>query len=183
MELQPQPLTQEAFAPFGDVIETEGARSFLINDGMCERFDDLAAVDVLEAGGRPLISIFRCKPWPLPLTVRLLERHPLSSQAFIPLSADPFLVVVAPPGEAVAPEQVRAFVTNGRQGVNYHRGVWHHPLVAMGKEADFLIVDRGAQDEDCDFVHFEGSTQPVVAAAAPEYSVRSGNPNVLPDRG
>ena len=165
MILKPQPLSREAFKPFGDVIETEGAKSYPINDGMCTRFHDLAAVDVDEAGGRPLINLFRSKPWPLPLAVRLLERHPKSSQAFMPLGRAPFLVVVAPPGDAPSPETVRAFRSDGSQGVNVHRGVWHHPLIAIGAESDFLVVDRGADDENCDLHHFPAEAEPLVVAS------------------
>src|SRR5580658_5462335 len=98
--LRAMPLTAQAFAPFGDVIETEGRSWRWINEGTSQRFDDLAAVDVLEAGGRPLISIFRARAQPLPFELRSLERHPLSSQSFYPLDARPFLVIVAEPGGA-----------------------------------------------------------------------------------
>jgi ureidoglycolate lyase len=160
MIIEPQALSREAFAGFGDVIESEGATSFAINQGLCRRYHDLAALDLLEAGGRPLLSLFRSRPWPLPLRLHLLERHPLSSQAFFPLGAAPFLVVVAPPGEAVAAVDIRAFRTDGRQGVNFHRGVWHHPLIVLGETADFLVVDRGAPadgagGENCDFFDFD----------------------------
>ncbi|MEM7223326.1 MAG: ureidoglycolate lyase [Pseudomonadota bacterium] len=163
--LKPEPLNRAAFKPFGDVIETAEATSYPINDGMCTRFHDLAAVDVDEDGGRPLINLFRSKPWPLPLTVSLLERHPKSSQAFVPLSGAPFLVVVAPPGDAPTPGLVRAFASDGRQGVNFHRGVWHHPLIAIGDESDFLVVDRGAEDENCDLHHFPSEAEPLVVTA------------------
>ena len=120
LQIRAKPLTREAFAAFGDVIETEGARHFSINAGAIERFDDLATVDVdAEGGGRPLVSIARCnRVSALPYEIPLLERHPLGSQAFIPLDDAPLVVVVAPPGEAVAPGEVRAFVSNGEQGVN-----------------------------------------------------------------
>ncbi len=162
MILKPQTLSREAFQPFGDVIEMEGAKSYPINDGMCTRFHDLAATDLLEAGGRPLINLFRSKAWPLPLRVQMLERHPLSSQAFMPLARDPFLVVVAPPGADLRPETVRAFRSNGWQGVNFYRGVWHHPLIALSEGALFLVVDRGADDENCDIFHFDESADPLV---------------------
>ena len=81
-------------------------------------------------------------PYELPLAIAMLERHPLSSQLFMPLSAAPFLVVVAPPGEHVDRANVRAFVTNGAQGVNYRRGTWHHPVIALENPSEFLVVDR-----------------------------------------
>ena len=140
--------------PHGDVLR----KLFQEN---ATRFHDLAAVDVLEQGGRPLINIFRARPWPQPLRVRMLERHPLSSQAFVPVGQHPFLVIVAPPDEAPDPKGVRAFVTNGQQGVNYRRGVWHHPLLALEQVCDFLVVDRGADDRNCDEFHFPESADPI----------------------
>ncbi len=138
-----EPLTRAAFQPFGDVIETEGAARFEINNGAATRFHDLARVDVAAKGGHALVNVFRARPLPMPLTIAMLEKHPLGSQAFMPLGAEPFLVVVAPPGEAVAPDDLRVFLTNGRQGVSYARGVWHHPVIALDRETDFLVVDRG----------------------------------------
>jgi ureidoglycolate lyase len=85
----------------------------------------------------------------------MVERHPLSSQAFLPLAPTPFLVVVAPPGHTPDPGDLRAFVTRGQQGVNYARGTWHHPLIAFGRPGDFLVVDRGGDGENCDEVLFD----------------------------
>jgi ureidoglycolate lyase len=144
------PLTRAAFAPFGDVIETQGSRHYPINDGHAERFHDLAHVDVAEAGGRPLINVFRARPWPAPIRIAMLERHPLSSQAFLPLGDARFLLVVAPPGAPPAVAAIRAFVSDGRQGVNYARGTWHHPLLALEQNAEFVVVDRGGPGENCD---------------------------------
>ena len=150
------PLSREAFAPFGDVIESEGRAHYTINAGSAERFDDLASVEVTAAGGRPQISLFRAQPVTLPLRLRLMERHPLSSQAFIPLSATPFLIVVAPAGERLELNRLRAFRTNGRQGVNYRPGTWHHPLLALERVSDFLIVDRGGEGANCDEIAIAG---------------------------
>ncbi|HSG94963.1 MAG TPA: ureidoglycolate lyase, partial [Afifellaceae bacterium] len=87
------PLSKAAFAGFGDVIETKDARQRLVNDGTATRFDDLAAIDVADQGGRPLISIFRGQPFAFPVEIAMMERHPLGSQAFFPLHDRPFLVV------------------------------------------------------------------------------------------
>jgi ureidoglycolate lyase len=144
------PLTAEAFAPFGDVIEISGRHARWINDHTSERFDDLAEIDVLGAGGRPLVSIFKATPRSLPLHVRALERHPLSSQAFMPLDCQPFLVIVAE-GEVV-PEgsHVHAYLSSGLQGVNYRRNTWHHPLIALEDTSHFLVIDRGGPGENCE---------------------------------
>lgn len=142
-----EPLTAEAFAPFGAVIEAKGDPSFMINDGAVGRFHALAKVEVA-APGKPAISVFRAKRqnWPVQLTV--MERHPLGSQAFMPLEARDWLVVVADTSDAPTAEQLRVFHARGDQGVQYARGVWHHPLVILAAQQDFLIVDRVIEGGD-----------------------------------
>ncbi len=162
--LRAVPLTREAFASFGDVIETDGAQHFPINRGAVERYHDLASVDVGD-DGRALVSIFECtRPGRLPVPVDLVERHPLGSQAFVPVGEAVMCVVVAPPGDAVAPTDLRAFVTNGRQGVNYHRGTWHMPLVAFRAGQQFVVVDRGGPGDNCEEREFDPSLDIVVDA-------------------
>lgn len=148
--LEAEPLSAEAFAPFGCVIEIAGHPPRSINEGTCERFDDLSPVDVLADGGHPLISIFRAMPRSLPHEVRTLERHPLSSQAFYPLDGRPFLIVVAYESGCDSPGPVRAFRAAGDQGVSYHRNTWHHSLLAIGATSRFLVVDRGGPGANCD---------------------------------
>jgi ureidoglycolate lyase len=142
-------LTADAFAPFGDVIETAGRDSRRINEQTCRRFDDLAQLDVVEAGGRPLLSIFEASPRALPLRISMLERHPMSSQAFYPLGARPFLVV-APNGPTPDASGIRVFLSSGSQGVNYRRNTWHHSLIALERKSTFLVVDRGGPGENCE---------------------------------
>lgn len=137
--LKIEPLTKEAFAPFGDVIETAGSDYFMINNGSTRRYHKLATVETAQPEDNAIISIFSAEKLEMPLRIRMLERHPLGSQAFIPLLGNPFLVVVAPLGDVPVPGPVRAFLTNGRQGVNYHRGVWHHPVLTIEKRDDFLV--------------------------------------------
>jgi ureidoglycolate lyase len=155
-------LTAEAFAPFGDVIEIEGRDSRWINESTCRRFDDLAHVDVLESGGRPLLSIFEASPRSLPLRISVLERHPMSSQAFYPLQARPFLVVVATGSLPIA-NGIRVFLSSGSQGVNYRRNTWHHPLIALGRKSTFLVVDRGGPGNNCE----EIAVDPAVLVTIP----------------
>ncbi len=153
--LRVEPLTQEAFAPFGDVIEArESIRHFAINSGFAERYHDLARIDVAQQGGHPLISIFRAKPRVFPMAVETMERHPLGSQTFIPMSQQPFLVLVASGSKPPKAHQMRCFITQPGQGVNYRAGVWHHPLIAMENSSDFLVIDRGTVtfDANCDEV-------------------------------
>lgn len=134
-----EPLEAAAFAPFGDVIEATGD-SYPINGGMCDRFHDRARMEFTE-GGRAGISLASSRPYPLPFVFNLVERHPLGSQAFVPMSEDPFLVVVAP-DEGGRPGRPRAFLTRPGQGVNYLRNVWHGVLTPLGRPGRFLIVDR-----------------------------------------
>jgi len=138
------PLTRAAFAPFGQVIETAGAHHYPINAGNCERYHDLATIELGGDRPRSLISLLHSRGFELPLEVKLVERHPLGSQAFYPLSANPFLVVVAP-DEAGTPGTPLAFITAPGQGVNIAMNVWHGVLTPIGPEADFLCVDRGGE--------------------------------------
>ncbi len=147
--LKAEPLTRQAFAPFGDVIEaSDKAERRVINYGNTTRFHDLAEVDVMAAGGKAGVSIFRSTPLELPITIEVMEYHPKSSQAFVPLSGNPYLVVVAPKGPFDASE-MRAFVASGQQGVNYHAGTWHHFSLALDDVSDFLVIDRLSDDENC----------------------------------
>lgn len=134
-----EPLTVAAFAPFGDVLEASG-ESFPINGGLCDRFHDRARMEFI-GDGRAGISLGFGRPYPLPLTFSLVERHPLGSQAFVPMQEDPFLVVVAP-DEDGRPGTPRAFLTAPGQGVNYLRNAWHGVLTPLGRPGRFLIVDR-----------------------------------------
>ncbi|WP_193142685.1 MULTISPECIES: ureidoglycolate lyase [unclassified Meridianimarinicoccus] len=137
--IQVQPLTAEAFAPFGDVLDVSGTPDKLINQGLCGRFHDRATLDF--ADGRAGISLFKAQPRALPLKLDMVERHPDGSQAFLPMSQEPFLVVVAP-DEGDKPGVPRAFVTAPGQGVNYHRGVWHGVLAPLSEPGLFAVVDR-----------------------------------------
>lgn len=134
-----QPLTAEVFAPFGDVLETDGAPDKLINGGLCGRFHDRARLDM--GDGRAGISLFRSETRTLPYTLDLLERHPAGSQAFVPMSHDPFLVIVAP-DEHDTPGIPRAFITTPGQGINLLRGTWHGVLTPLHAPGLFAVIDR-----------------------------------------
>lgn len=153
-----EPLTAEAFRPFGDVIEvSDAARHFTINEGFAERYHDLAPVDTASEGGRTLVSIFKARPRSFPMAIAVMERHPLGSQAFVALAPVPFLVVVAAPTGVPGPQNLRCFLAAPGQGVNYARGTWHHPLIALDVPGDFLVIDRGglAGQSNCDEVALE----------------------------
>lgn len=146
-------LNREAFAPFGDVIETAGADNFPINDGKCTRFHDLAKVEAEGPNARVLVSIFRGTPYAFPLKLGMVERHPLGSQAFVPLSPRPFIVIVCP-DTAQGPGEPQAFLTAPGQGVNYRRNTWHAVLTPVGEPQDFLVVDRGGDGSNVEEFHF-----------------------------
>ena len=139
-----EPLTVAAFAPFGDVLDVSGEPDKIINQGLCGRYHDRAAVDVTD--GKAGISLFNAQARQLPLVLDMVERHPDGSQAFLPMSFSPFLVIVAP-DENGKPGRPRAFLSTAGQGVNYHRGTWHGVLTPLHAPGLFAVVDRiGAGD-------------------------------------
>ncbi|KAB2863147.1 MAG: ureidoglycolate lyase [Bauldia sp.] len=149
-----KPLSRAAFAPFGDVIDTDWDDHFPINQGKCERYHDLAKVEAEGPNARVLISIFKGTPYDFPLRLTMVERHPLGSQAFMPLSPAPFLVVVCPDGPD-GPGTPHAFVTRPGQGVSYRRNTWHAVLTPIGAPQDFLVVDRGGDGDNLVEHHFD----------------------------
>lgn len=139
-EIRTEPLTAEAFAPFGDVLQLRDAPDKVINAGLCGRHHDLAALD-FGPEGRAGISLFDAQPRSFPYELTLLERHPEGSQAFVPLTEHPFLVIAAPDVEG-KPGTPRAFLTTPRQGINFHRGTWHGVLTPLHAPGLFAVVDR-----------------------------------------
>ncbi|QUM78519.1 ureidoglycolate lyase [Moritella sp. 24] len=152
-----EPLTAEAFKPYGDVIATADRDYFMINNGSTRRYHQLANVDT--EGGSAIISIFQATPLVYPLSVTMMERHPLGSQAFIPLLGNAYLILVAAPtrdlnSDRLDSQTIRGFISDGSQGVNYHKGVWHHPILALTDQDQFLVVDRAGSGNNCEEVHF-----------------------------
>jgi ureidoglycolate lyase len=150
-------LTAEAFAPFGEVMEASGRAGSPINYGLTTRFDGLAAIDTSEDGGRAVASIFRGRPLDPPV-LKIMERHPLGSQLFMPLQARPYLVCVAPAGD-FDPKAMRLFRAAPGQGVSYARGVWHHFLLPLQADSDFLVVDRQGPGDNLDEVELAPADQ------------------------
>ena len=142
INLTPAPLTAKGFAPFGDVIDSSGEDFITINDGYARKYADLAMIDTQEGGGKTAVHIFVAKKRQFPLKIHMLEKHPFFSQAFIPRDKQPFIVVVAPAHDTPKTEQIKAFISNGEQGVNYARGVWHFPLISLEDDNQFIVVDR-----------------------------------------
>lgn len=136
-----EPLTREAFAPFGDVVETDGHPTITINEGFAERVNGLARFEAAGETGIVNMSLFTARKRPEPILIRMMERHPLGSQSFYPLQDRAWLVVVC--ADPADHSSYRAFRATGRQGVNYARNVWHHPLLVLSDNERFFIVDRG----------------------------------------
>ena len=154
-ELTLKPLSRESFAPFGAVIETRSDGLVdedhqPMNDARFVRFDNLATTDV-QPDCQTIISIAQClQPTQLPYPITLLERHPLGSQAFIPLQQQQMIIVVAETSPDDKPGKPVGFISNGQQSIQYHRGTWHMPLIAFQQGATFLIIDSNDKRPNCD---------------------------------
>ncbi len=154
-KLKLKPLSKESFASFGTVIETRADGLVTedhqpMNDARFLRFDNLATTDV-QPGHQAIISIAQClQATQLPYPITLLERHPLGSQAFIPLQQQQMIIVVAETLPDDLPGELVGFISNGQQSIQYHRGTWHMPLIAFQQGATFLIVDSNDKRPNCD---------------------------------
>lgn len=140
-----RPLTSNAFAPFGDVIENIGAPDKIINQAMCGRYHDRAILDFSD--GRAGLSLFDGKPRKLPYVLDLVERHPKGSQAFIPLNNVPMIVTVAE-NLGDRPGKVHAFISQPGQAINLHRGIWHGVLAPLDAQGQYIVIDRIADDSN-----------------------------------
>jgi ureidoglycolate lyase len=158
--LTPKPLTSDAFAPFGEIVQCAGNTPFMINDGNTERYDSLVKVELENPSeDTAVINIFRAQPRTLPLQIRMMERHPFGSQSFHPLSGEDYLVLVADAVEDLQPENLHLFLASKNQGVNYRKNTWHHPILALNKVCDFLIVDRKGAGHNCEEFFFSDDAE------------------------
>ena len=139
--IKPIPITTENFSKFGDMITTENIKPLEINNGYAKRFDEIAKLDTSSENGQTTISIFSALKRSFPMKVDMMEKHPLGSQAFIPMKETTFLTFVAPKGEKPNLEEVESFIVPKGKGINYKAGVWHFPLIST-EDMDFLVVDR-----------------------------------------
>ena len=137
--IQIEPITADAFAPFGDVLDCAGDADKIINQGLCGRFHDRADMDFTD--GKVGISLFNAQPRSLPYTLDMMERHPDGSQAFIPMTEHPFLVIIATDDDG-KPDAPRAFVTKSGQAINFHRNIWHGVCTPLAAPGLFAVVDR-----------------------------------------
>ncbi|MBV6656597.1 MAG: ureidoglycolate lyase [Devosiaceae bacterium] len=157
-----RPLTAEAFAPYGDVLSAAGAPDKLINEGLCWRYHDRAALDFGD-GGRAGVSIFKAELRALPYTLTMVERHPEGSQAFVPMDAHPFLVTVAP-DEGGEPGTPVAFLTHPGEAINFHRGTWHGVLTPLHGTGLFAVIDRIGDSANLEEHRFTEPYEVVTAA-------------------
>ena len=141
IDVKPKQITKENFSKYGDLISTVNVKPTNINDGFAQRYDDLAKLDTIKDSGKTIVSIFSALKRSFPMKIDMMEKHPLGSQAFIPMDDTKFLVFVAPRGNKPNINKIQSFVVPKQTGVNYNAGIWHFPLISM-KNMNFLIVDR-----------------------------------------
>ena len=159
MQLKPVPLTAQNFKQFGQVIELENAAQLSINQGLTTRFHDLLDIDANDHEGRPIVSLFRTSPIPLPHNVTVMERHPLGSQGFIPMCEQPFLVLVGqqrPGQDRLQFGDLTLFLTNGRQGINIKKNTWHHFQIVLDSRQDFIVIDRAGKGSNLEEIALAG---------------------------
>ena len=139
--IKPKPINKENFKKFGDMITTTDIKPIEINEGYAKRFDGIANLDTSKDNGETTISIFSALKRSFPMKIDMMEKHPLGSQAFIPMKQTTFLVLVAPEGNKPDLNKIEAFIVPPEIGVNYNPGIWHFPLIAT-EDMNFLVVDR-----------------------------------------
>ena len=145
--IKPKPINKENFKEFGDMITTDDIKPLEINDGYAKRYDGIANLDTKKDDGESIISIFSALKRSFPMKVDMMEKHPLGSQAFIPMKETTFLAFVAPKGAKPDLDKVEAFIVPEGVGVNYSAGIWHFPLIAT-EDMDFLVVDRKGKGDN-----------------------------------
>tara|TARA_B110000037_G_scaffold16749_1_gene17311 strand:+ start:72 stop:575 length:504 start_codon:yes stop_codon:yes gene_type:complete len=147
LTIKPKVINKENFKKFGDMITTDGIKPLEINDGYAKRFDGIANLDVKKDNGESIISIFSALKRSFPMKVDMMEKHPLGSQAFIPMKETTFLAFVSPEGDKPDLNKVEAFIIPNGIGVNYNAGIWHFPLIAT-EDMNFLVVDRKGEGDN-----------------------------------
>ena len=141
IKIKPKKINKKNFNKFGQIIDTSKKKYFRINNGYAKRYDNLGKINTSTKKGKTIVSIFSAKTRKFPMKVDMMEKHPLGSQAFIPMKETSFLVFVAPRGNKPDINKIQSFVVPKQTGVNYKAGIWHFPLISM-KNMNFLIVDR-----------------------------------------
>ena len=152
--IKPIKISRENFAQYGDLITSDDISPININAGYAKRFDDLANLDTSKDGGKTIISIFSALKRKFPMKIDMMEKHPLGSQAFIPMKETTFLTFVAPQGKAPEIDKIQSFIVPPKAGVNYKPGTWHFPLIST-EDINFLVIDRKGNGENLIIHKFE----------------------------
>ena len=139
--IKPIKINRSNFATYGDLISAEDINPIDINAGYAKRFDNLADLNTSKDGGKDIVSIFSALKRTFPMKIDMMEKHPLGSQAFVPMSETKFLVFVAPKGKKPNTKKIESFIVPKLNGINYKPGIWHFPLISK-KNMNFLVIDR-----------------------------------------
>ena len=139
--IKPTGITRENFAAYGDLISSDSIKPININAGYAKRFDNLAKINTSKDKGETIVSIFSALKRSFPMKIDMMEKHPLGSQAFVPMKETIFLSFVAPPGDAPEINKIQSFIIPPKMGINYKPGIWHFPLIST-EDTDFLVIDR-----------------------------------------
>jgi len=145
--IKPIEITRKNFAAYGDLISSDNIKPININAGYAKRFDNLANINTSKDGGKTIVSIFSALKRTFPMKIDMMEKHPLGSQAFIPMKETTFLCFVAPPGESPEIDKIQSFIIPPKTGINYKPGIWHFPLIST-EDTDFLVIDRKGNSEN-----------------------------------
>ena len=152
--IKPIEVTRENFAAYGDLISSDAIKPMNINAGYAKRFDDLAKINTLKDKGETIVSIFSAIKRSFPMKIDMMEKHPLGSQAFVPMKETIFLSFVAPPGDVPEINKIRSFIIPPKMGINYKPGIWHFPLIST-EDTNFLVIDRKGRGENLIIHKFE----------------------------
>ena len=152
--IKPKNITKENFAAFGDLISSDNINPMDINEGYAKRFNNLANIDTSKDKGETIVSIFSTLKRSFPMKINMMEKHPLGSQAFVPMKETIFLSFVAPPGNAPEINKIQSFIIPPKMGINYKPGIWHFPLIST-EDTNFLVVDRKGDGENLIIHKFE----------------------------
>ena len=152
--IKPVKISRSNFSSYGDLISTDDISPININDGYAKRFDNLANLDTSKDSGKTIVSIFSALKRTFPMKIHMMEKHPLSTQAFIPMKETTFLSFVAPPGESPEISKIQSFIIPPKTGINYKSGIWHFPLIAT-EDTNFLVIDRKGNGENLIVHKFE----------------------------
>ena len=139
--IKPKKITRKNFQKYGDLISVKKKKSININDGYAKRFDNLCRINTSSKKGKTIMSIFSAKKRKFPMNIKMMEKHPLGSQAFVPMDETTFLVFVAPKGKKPNTKKIESFIVPKQTGINYKPGIWHFPLIST-KNMNFLVIDR-----------------------------------------